>query len=88
MNKFFLSRKDSPKGRDIRWDFSCAGRAVPALRRGQVVLVEYFHGDRIAIVQGRIPGGVYWAQLCSPVGGATRVVVTKHSLKAVEVDAK
>lgn len=71
----------------VAWDYSCVGRDVPRLVRGSLVLVDYFGRNRVAVVQGRIPGSVYWAQLCAPVNGSTRVIVSKHSFKGVAKNA-
>lgn len=76
-----------PDDSRIVWDYSCVGRDVPILERGDRVLVDYRDRTRVAVISGRIPGGIYWAQLCAPVSGQTRVVVSKYSFKGVEKNA-
>jgi hypothetical protein len=76
-------RPEHPSEDDFRWDYLRQGGEVPPLQSGQVVLVRYFMRPRLARVASRVPGGVYWARLLNPVGGSTRVLVTKNSLVAV-----
>lgn len=72
---------------DFSWNYFIGGHRVPELERGATVLVEYFGRNRVAIVTGKIPGGCYWAQLCAPVNGQTRVAVTKNSFKGAASNA-
>lgn len=76
----------SPSENDFRWDYFDGGRDVPQLPSGKVVLVRYFMRSRLARIDARVPGGVYWASLLAPVSGSTRVLVTKNSLVAVARD--
>jgi hypothetical protein len=83
MNNTGGPRPKHPSEDDFRWDYLRQGGEVPPLSSGQVVLVRYFMRPRLARVGSRVPGGVYWARLLTPVSGSTRVLVTKNSLIAV-----
>lgn len=86
-----MKRKKNPQfptEESLRWVYFCAGDCFPVLRGGQRVLVSFQGRKRVAICKGRIPGGMIWGELCAPVVGARRVVVSKHSLIAVESHAK
>lgn len=88
MNKKKAKKQPAPSESNIRWEYFVRQHQVPVLQRGDIVLVEYGGRNRVAIVQGRVPGGIYWAQLCNPVHGATRVIVSKYSLQAVNRNAE
>ena len=88
MNRKSGTHAKYPSEDDFRWDYLRQGAEVPQLQSGQVVLVRYFMRPRLARVSSRVPGGVYWARLMTPVGGSTRVLVTKNSLIAVARDEK
>lgn len=83
MSKLRGSGKSIPSEGNLRWEYFLRKGFVPSLERGDYVLVEYLGRNRVAIVCGKIPGGCYWANLCSHVGGQSRVVVSKYSLVAV-----
>lgn len=87
MNKKKRGSSSVPDDSKIVWDYSCVGRSVPQLERGDKVLVNYFGRNRVAIVSGKIPGGIYWAQLCAPISGQTRVVVSGHSFQGLAKNA-
>lgn len=88
MNRDGRQRPKHPSEDDFRWDYLRQGAEVPQLQPGRVVLVRYFMRPRLARVGTRVPGGVYWARLLTPVSGSTRVLVTKNSLIAVARDEK
>ena len=83
MNKNRGPRPKLPTESDFRWDYFDAGRDIPVLSSGQVVLVRYFFRTRLATVHSRIPGGMYWGALMSKVEGSGRVVISRNSLVAV-----
>lgn len=87
MNKRKRGSAGVPDDSGIVWDYSCVGRDVPALERGDKVMVDYFGRPRVAVVAGKIPGGIYWARLCAPVSGQTCVVVSKYSFRGLAKNA-
>lgn len=82
-NKKRSTRAHAPSEFTIRWDYYLVAEFLPQLSVGDYVLVEYFGRNRVAVVTGKIPGKCYWAQLCAPVNGQTRVVVSRNTLKGV-----
>lgn len=87
MNKYRVAKNDGSSEDDFPWNYFYGGHRVPELERGAVVLVSYFGRNRVAVVEGAVPGGCYWATLRAPISGQHRVIVSKHSLVAVASNA-
>jgi hypothetical protein len=85
MNRLCGSNNDSPNESNTRWDYFLPEDPFPQLSRGDVVLVSYYGKNRIAVVGSKIPGGIFWGTFGAPVNGATRVIVSRHSLVGVRV---
>lgn len=83
-NKNARKSSKNPSEQSVHWDYLLVTESCPKLETGTYVLVEFFGRVRMAVVTKPIAGGCYWAQLCAPVNGSTRVIVSKHSLKAVQ----
>lgn len=88
VNKKSGKNCEFPTEENLRWDYFCGGEKIPPLQRGQRVLVSVWNRNRLAVCQGPIAGGLRWAQLCAPCNGIKRVVVSRHSLIAVESNEK
>lgn len=88
MNNKSPKKVNHPTEESLRWDYLLVKEFLPTLGIGTVVLVQYFGRNRVAIVRSKLPGRCYWGQLCSPVSGQTRVVISKNSLIAVALNEK